>query len=66
MSLRWGYYKPTVSDVIFEWVYEGDTTWTETSLCNPTNAFTVRMTVIYEDSCPDSVLTKMLMYVGIS
>lgn len=55
----------TVSDVIFEWVYEGDTTWTEaSSLCNPTNAFTVRMTVIYEDSCPDSVLTKNVNVCG--
>ena len=43
-------YKPTVSDVIFMvGVYEGDATWTEaSSLCNPTNVFTVRMTVIYE------------------
>jgi len=42
-----------ISSVTFEYKYVNSNTWISgTSLCNPTGAFEVRMTVDYSDDCP--------------
>lgn len=54
-----------IDDVVFEYQYVGDETWTEDdTLCNPTAAFKVKVTVTYEDDCPPSVLTQLVNICG--
>lgn len=47
----------TIDTVTFEWQYPGGPWTAATSLCNPENAFTVRMTVTYSDGCPQIIRT---------
>lgn len=47
----------TIDTVIFEWQYLGGVWTAATSLCNPEDAFVVKMTVTYTDGCPKIVRT---------